>query len=424
MAAMEIFINQILAHKEAAALPQLMESGGLPALISGLAPVHRANLAAALQNSLALPLFVICPDDTAAESFAMDLRAMLGKEVNTLLMRDFCFYNAEAVSRGAEQKRISTLYKLACAESEITVASVSGLVQRTMPPAILQHAAYEIVDGGSHAPDEVEQALIRCGYSRTEQVEGPGQFARRGGILDFYSPGDTEPVRIEYWGDDIDSMSRFDISTQRRTDHVDKCIILPAMESLPGLSPGGISSLCREIERFAANYAKKRNSESAATLAATLRADAERMAEGMILNDCDRYLPILYSEACGLDYIPEDAFVFLDQPNRCAERARDYEKQLNDDVEEQRRRARMAMSPDAFRLSGEKLFKRLYDFPLYMADAFTVGHSPVAPKTLTSIMAKQLPAYGGSAQTAADDVAAYIKQNFSVLVFAADERRA
>ena len=93
MAAMEIFINQILAHKEAAALPQLMESGGLPALISGLAPVHRANLAAALQNSLALPLFVICPDDTAAESFAMDLRAMLGKEVNTLLMRDFCFYN-------------------------------------------------------------------------------------------------------------------------------------------------------------------------------------------------------------------------------------------------------------------------------------------------------------------------------------------
>ena len=98
---MEILINQILTHKEAAALPSLLESGGLPALISGLSPVHRANLAAALKNQLGLPLFVVCPDDTAAEAMARDLSAMLGKEVQTLLMRDFIFYPAEAVSRQA-----------------------------------------------------------------------------------------------------------------------------------------------------------------------------------------------------------------------------------------------------------------------------------------------------------------------------------
>ena len=421
---MEILINQILAHKEAAALPQLLESGELPALISGLAPVHRANLAAALQRQLELPLFVICPDDTAAENFAADLRAMLGRDVNTLLLRDFCFHNAEAVSRGAEQKRISSLYALAKEESPLTVASVSGLMQRTMPPAILLNAAFQIEDGSSYPPEDVEAALLRCGYSKTEQVEGPGQFSRRGGILDFFSPADSEPVRIEFWGDDIDSMARFDIASQRRGDSIERCTILPAAESLPGLSPGGIEVLCREIERFALSYARKRNSENAATLAANLRADAERIAEGVLMSDFDRYLPILYSEASGLDYIPENAFVFLDQPNRCAERAKDYEKQLSDDVEEQRRRARIAMSPDGFRLSGDRLFKALADFPLYMADAFTVGRCPVPPRTLTSLTAKQLPAYGGSAQTAADDVAAYIKQGYSVLVLAADERRA
>ena len=421
---MEILINQILSHKEAAALPGMMESGELPALISGLAPVHRANLAAALKNKLQLPLFVICPDDTAAESFAMDLRAMLGSEVNTLLMRDYVFHNAEAVSRGAEQKRISTLYKLIKGESNITVASVSGLMQRTMPPVVLMNAAFVIEDGGSYAPEDVEKSLINCGYSRTEQVEGPGQFSRRGGILDFYSPADSEPVRIEFWGDDIDSMAHFDIDTQRRGDSLERCTILPAAESLPALSPGGVDVLCREIERFAANYARKRNSENAATLAATMRADAEKFSEGMLPSDADRYLPVIFPEASGLNYIPFDAFVFLDQPNRCAEKAKDYEKQLNEDVEEQRRRGRIAMSADGFRLSGEKLFKALTDFPLYMADAFTVGRSPVPPKSLTSLTAKQLPAYAGSAQTAADDVAAYLKQNYSVLVLAADERRA
>ena len=420
---MEQLINQILTHKEAAALPSLLESGGLPALVSGLSPVHRANLAAALYNKIQMPLFVVCPDDTAAESFARDLAAMTGKEITVLTMRDFVFYPAEAVSRPAEQKRIAALYKLAAGACEIAVASVSGLMQRCFPPALLKRAAFEIRDGSACPPEEVEEALLRCGYTRCEQVEGPGQYARRGGILDFFSPADTEPTRIEFWGDDIDSMARFDVSTQRRGDPLDACRILPALEALPTLSAGGAGAVAREIGRFADSYVKRRRGENAAKLAATMRSDAEKLAGGIALSDADRYLPILYPEATGFDYIPENALVFLDQPGRCLERGRAFEKQLADDVSELQKRAMIAMSAEGFRLSAEQLFRALSEYPLYMADAFTVGRTPVAPKTLTSIAAKQLPSYGGSAQTAAEDVAAYLKQDCRVVVLAADERR-
>ena len=88
-------------------------------------------------------------------------------------------------------------------------------------------------NGGSCPPEKVEEALLRCGYASTDQVEGPGQFARRGGILDFFSPGDREPVRIEFWGDDIDSMGHFDTDSQRRGESVESCTILPAAETLP-----------------------------------------------------------------------------------------------------------------------------------------------------------------------------------------------
>ena len=421
---MEQLINQILTHKEAAALPSLMESGGLPALISGLSPVHRANLAAALYNQIQTPLFVICPDDTAAESFGRDLAAMLGREITVLGMRDFVFYPAEAVSRPAEQKRIAALYRLAKGESEITVASISGLMQRTFPPELLLRAAYEITDGGNHPPEEVEDALIRCGYVRCDQVEGPGQYARRGGILDFFSPGELEPVRVEYWGDDIDSMARFDVQSQRRGDSLDRCRILPAVEALPSLASGGAGAVAREITRFADTYAKRRRGENAQQLAANMRADAEKLSNGVILSDADRYLPILYPEASGFDYIPENALVFLDQPGRCSERGKAFEKQLAEDVTELQKRAMLAMTAEGFRLSAEKMFKALPDFPLYMADAFTVGRSPVPPRTLTSLAAKQLPSYGGSAQAACEDVAAYLKQNYRVVVLAGDERRA
>jgi transcription-repair coupling factor (superfamily II helicase) len=421
---MDIIINQILQHKEAAALPGLLESGGLPALISGLSAVHRANLAAALKNAIGGKMFVICPDDTAAENFANDLKAMLGIEVDTLIMRDFVFFNTEALSRQGEQKRLSALYRAAKGDSQVTVASVSGLIQRTIPPETLLKAVMVIEDGGSYPPEQVEEALLRCGYQPTQQVEGPGQFARRGGILDFFSPGDHEPVRIEFWGDDIDSMGYFDIGSQRRTDPIKSCTILPAAETLPTMSTGGVESLCREIEAFADKYSKRRSSENAATLAATMRADAERLKNGVAMSDWDRYLPVIYPMASGMDYIPEDAMVFLDQPSRCAERAKDYSKQLTEDIRELQRRGQIAMSADSFMLPIEQLWSGLQNYPLYMADAFTVGRNPIAPRTLTSISAKQLPSYGGSAQTAAEDVGLYLKQGFKVVVMAADERRA
>ena len=421
---MNILISQIFENKEAAALPHLLESGGLPALVSGLSAVHRANLAAALRGKTGAPIFVISPDDTAAENMANDLRAMLGEETAVLGLRDFTFYPAEAVSRQAEQKRIAALYAVKSGGVQVAAVSVSGLLQRTLPPEMLEKAAFIIEDGGACPPEDVEDALLRCGYTRTEQVEGPGQFARRGGILDFFSTADTDPIRIEFWGDEIDSMGRFDVSTQRRTEAVARCVILPAAETLPHMTAGGLAALGREVESFAQRYAKRRTGESAIKLSETLRADADRMLNAGTLNEADRYLPLIYPMACGADYIPDDAIVILDQPNRCAERARDYAKQLSADIQELNRRGLTAMSPDSFHMSFEALVKRLENYPVYMADAFTVSRGVLAPKTLASIPAKQLPSYAGSAQAAAEDVKLYLKQDYRVIVLAGDERRA
>ena len=421
---MKLLVQQILKNKEAAALPGMLESGGLPALVSGLSAVHRANLAAALRLESGRPIFVICPDDTAAENFARDLHSMLDEDCTSIIMRDFIFYSAEAVSRQNEQRRISALYNLAKGSAPVVTASVSGLIQRTIPKDMLLRSAFTIEEGGSYPIEDIEDALIRCGYSKCEQVEGQGQFARRGGILDFFSPGEQEPVRIEFWGDDIDSMGYFDVQSQRRTEQIKKCTILPAAEAMPQLSTGGTETLCREIDEFAAKYARKRTSENAAAIASTLRADAERLRAGVIMSDADRYLPVMYPMACAADYIPEDAIVFLDQPNRCAERARDYIKQLNEDVRELQRRGQTAMSADGYYLGFDALTKRLEDWPLYMADAFTLSRNPISPRSITSIPAKQLPSYAGSAQAAADDVAMYLKESYSVVVLAADERRA
>ena len=162
---MKILNQQIFENKEAAALPGLMESGGLPALVSGLSGIHRVNLAAALYEKLELPVFVVCPDDSSAESFSRDLESMTGVQVNTLYSRDFTFYSSLAASREAEQKRLYVLNALRSGESPLTVATVSALMQRAIPPQTLGKAAFTVTDGESCPPEELEAALLRCGYT-------------------------------------------------------------------------------------------------------------------------------------------------------------------------------------------------------------------------------------------------------------------
>ena len=421
---MKILNQQIFENKEAAALPGLMESGGLPALVSGLSGIHRVNLAAALYERLELPMFVVCPDDSAAESFTRDLESMLGRPVNTLYSRDFTFYPSLAASREAEQKRLYVLNALRCGESPVTVATVSALMQRAIPPQTLGKATFTVKDGEPCPPEELESALLRCGYTRCEQVEGAGQFARRGGIIDFFSPAYPEPVRIEFWGDDIDSMGFFDIKTQRRTESVEFCRILPAAESLTTLASGGTQTLIDALRAAADKCARHKSSQQLRQLEQNLRADIERLEQNVKIEYADRYMPFLYEKASGADYIPEEAIIFLDQPPRCADRAKGFAKQLGDDLSELVKSGMVATDAPSFRISWDELTNVLSEHALYMADAFTVGRYPVEPKTLVSIPAKQLPSYAGSVKTAAEDVSAYLKQGFRVVVLAGDMRRA
>jgi transcription-repair coupling factor (superfamily II helicase) len=419
------FLNrEFFNNPEAAALPMPEESGRLPALVSGLSAIHRAHFMAALRKKTGRPLIVVSPDDAAADALAADLSALSGEPVNLLTAREFTFLSADAVSRQAEQKRVGALYALASG-APVTVVTVAGLLQRAMPPEALKRTAFTIREAAQLAPEDAEDALLRCGYVRAEQVEGPGQFSRRGGILDFFSPAYGAPVRVEFWGDDVDGMGFFDVSSQRRTERLDTCVVLPAAETLPSLYKGGASALAEKLAALAAQVEKHQNGGVTEKLAAKLREDADRMAGGAELGAADRYAGLIFGKtATPADYFPENAVVVLDQPSRTAERAKDYVKQVTDDVLMLVRSGTLAARAEDYVLPFDEAARRLSRHPLYLADAFTVGRQPVPPRAVVGITAKQLPSYGGSSETAAEDVAHYLGTGCRVVVLAGDMRRA
>ncbi len=379
---------------------------------------------AAVREKTGRPLIVVSPDETAAEALMGDLVAFSGLEAELICSREFTFFSADAASRQAEQKRIGALYAL-LKGAPVAVVTAAGLMQRAMPPEILRRTAFTIEDGAGVPPEDVEDALLRGGYTRAEQVEGPGQFSRRGGILDFFSPAYPAPVRVEFWGDDVDGISFFDVGSQRRTERLSGCAVLPAAETLPSLYKGGAAALAATLGALADRASKRRGDGTSEKLAASLREDAERMAAGAELVAADRYAHIIYGEiATALDYFPEDAVVVMDQPVRTAERARAFAKQLSDDVNMLVRSGAIAARPESFAMPFDAMMKALGALPLYFADAFTVGRLPAAPRTVVGVTAKQLPSYGGNSETAAEDVAHYLGIGCRVAVLAGDMRRA
>ena len=151
-------------------------------------------------------------------------------------------------SRDWERGRLAALYALASGRAETVVATADALLERTLPPALLKGLAVTLEPGKRVDLKALTEGLLRGGYARCDQVEGVGQFALRGGILDVFSPLMDQPVRCEFFDDEIDSMGAFDPGTQRRTRNLETALLLPAAEVLPYSAPGGLTGLAETLQ--------------------------------------------------------------------------------------------------------------------------------------------------------------------------------
>ena len=419
---MEQFLKTLNTIPEVAELVRRVEEGGCPAEVSGLQPVHRAEVGAAVAWAARRPAVFVCGDEREAQTLAADLRSLTGQTPVVLLAREWQFHPGTVSSRAWEQNRLAALYALAMEEAPITVATADGLMARTLPKQLLTDAAVTLKTGGQLDLKALTARLAACGYTRCDQVEGVGQFALRGGILDVFSPLMEQPVRCELFDDEIDSLGLFDPGTQRRTKNVDTALLLPAAEVLPHSAEGGLSGLADTLEALAGKLVKKQKTE---TIAATLRSDAEGFRNGRVPGGLDRYLAAIHPDlTCGVDYLPPDAIVFLSESGRVDERVKHTLLQVKQDTEALIEAGVMAGEYARLTLSDRELYDRLADFPVIMEDSLPTSRLPLRPRGLMGMRAKQLSSYGGSLETAVTDMSHYRDTGSAILVLCGGETRA
>ncbi len=418
---MHLLAGALTRMEEFQQLAAALEGGQSPAAVSGLSAVHRAHVAAALGQETGRPVVVVCADESEGERMARDLAFFTGASVPVLTPRSFTFQPIATVSRQWEHRRLALFYRLLQGEVPCLVATVEALQQRTLPPDILRWAVRLVRVGQVLDLNQLTEDLAAAGYVRCQQVEGVGQFALRGGILDVFSPAMDSPVRVEFFGDEVDAMGAFDPSTQRRTGNLEEALLLPASEVLPRMAPNGLTGLLDAVDRLAAQAGKKGNG----ALEATLLRDRDALAQEGSFPAIDRYLALIYPDmATGLDYLPYDACVLFSESSRVAERAKTVQWQMEEDGKALLERGEMAGDClEVFR-TPDQLYQALADWPVAYLDSFTLSAYPMAPRAVLSITAKQLPSFGASLETAVQDLTHFQRAGYSTLVLVSSEQRA
>ncbi len=418
---MKTLLNALQNEKGFAAVLSALEAGRCPAVLSGLGPVHRSYAAAALQMLSGRPVAAVCAGEAEAARMAADMAALLGTEVPVVPGRELTLHDAQTASRETEHRRLQGLSALAAGKCGAAVLTADALMQVTIPARALRAACFTLEYGGSYDLDELAARFAAVGYTRCQQVEGMGQFAVRGGILDFYSPAQKSPVRCEFFGDELDSMGIFDVGTQRRTENIRTAAVIPAAEANPELAAGGRAGLLERLDALRMRVRRRKN--AVPELEKTLMRDYERIAARQAFPALDRYLAYMYGHSGVLDCLPEDAVVVLCEPRRIAEAVRNRAAEEAEDLTALIERGEI--DPSAFySLSWEEVLSRLEDFAVVMADNFAASDYPLQPRTLESVTAKQLPNYGGSLDTAAGDAAHYLRTGFRTVVLCRDRKRA
>ena len=199
--------------------------------LSEIAEGERPFAAAALAHQTKRPVLLVAPTELVSQRQAQDIERLVGGGSAVLPARDVQFSRA-AMSRESTWQRLSVLDQLVQGRVKVLCAGIDALLDRCAPADTFRKAVVTIGEGERHPPEKLIEKLMSMGYERVPMVEGQGQCAMRGSILDVFPANAPEAVRIEFFDDEVDSLRRFDCISQRSIARIKTVRLSPATECL------------------------------------------------------------------------------------------------------------------------------------------------------------------------------------------------
>ncbi len=415
----------------------LAAAGASRVRVEGATDPAKALVAARIGRAFRVPVLLISPTSESAQRIHEHLLALAGPDgrpgeeggehgpcAMLLPSLEALLYEDISPDPTLVGDRLLGLTKLLGSERgpgstpAVFVASAPAALQRCLPPSLLRDAFVELAVGGSVDRDSLLLRLIELGYQREEMVEAPGQVSVRGGVIDVFPANASRPVRLELFGDEIESLRRFDPGTQRSIEPLTNVSVLPA----------------REVRLTEAAAARARPLIEAALRAqfdllesAGKGLEAARLEEriGDVLQALDQrahargleyFLPFLYPESATLlDYLPADSVVILDEPGRLVERYQEFQKDLSEVEAARLDQGLLLPLPEPLHLSLEEARPALDRHRVVELTLFGGGQHK-APALRVDVGSGPAEEFAGDIPRLADELGRWQKEGARVLI--------
>ena len=411
------FFDEILlkSHDFKIILKEIFESKNTIS-ISNLADIHKAHFAHSITKIKKIPALLIAPNENIAQKMVSDLN-FIGSKANFYPSRDFNFYNIDGQSKEFEHQRIAVLSQLLHNKLDIVVSTIDAIMQFTMPKTTFQSCKFELTSGMNISPKEINQRLLKCGYERYEQVDGAGQFSLRGGILDVFSTNCNLPVRIEFWGDTIDSISLFDVSTQRRTESIQAVKISPAREVI--LSSA--EKILVKIQQLKEKLLSKSTNSKAVEILTT---EIEQLKNTGNIGSKDKFIRFIYENPSTLlDYLPENTITFICEQAQVNDRLKFQQKKWVNDFTLYLEDGILCKELNSYEVDKTAILSFLANKQAVYFDLFlTNGYFSKIDKNI-SFSARQVPSWNGSISLLKEDLCSF-NENQTVVVLTGTQKAA
>lgn len=400
---------------EYAALLQGIKEGIMPAAVTGLCDSARPFFAGSFIEDTNKVTLIIAPDERECEKISASL-ASLGFENVIYPSRDYVFDNIGTYSKEFEQQRIAALYSVLTGSCDAVVTTPDALAQYTIPAFLLKERSFTLARGEKVSLADIKRRLIECGYSQCELVEGAGQFAVRGGILDIFTPQNAYPYRIDFFGDEIDLIGEFDIETQRRTQNHRSVTVLPCREVIVG--PAASERISAEIKHLLASPKTEDKYKE------TLRRELSDVEAGIRISFADRFFSLVYGKnECMLDYLGKGIACIVFDSQKVKERKKAFDWTYGENIESLVKSGCCTYKTPVSAVLGDEFYQRLPKNTV-VCDVFSSSGRILPYKAHYTVVAERQSGFGGKQDIMLEELKDIAVKDRAVLLLCRTKRSA
>lgn len=417
---------------ELAGIEQLkkdFEVTGQPVMISGCIDTQKIHLVHAAVNDYRFRL-IITGDEAKAREMQEDSR-FFDKSSIYYPAKDFIFYSADVHGNQLAGERLRCIQKIIAAQDNKTnitvITTIDGCVDMLMPlqryrDNIIHFKNSDIID-----TEKLISKLVGIGYTRVPMIDGQGQFAVRGGIIDIFSYTDETPVRIELWDDEIDSIRFFDVESQRSVEKIQTYDVFPATEWILSDDEidAGFEKVKDEVEKQLVTLEndKKKKTQQEMDACNRLRhayADFERT------RDYSKFILSFTDEIEGFtDYFSKDETVFvLDEPDRIMERMELISYEYEESMKNRLEGGYVVASQTKLMRPIAEVYKNMQSSRLMLLSSLDYKPKMLKPADYLRIDARSISSYNNSFEYLADDINKYKRTGYRVVLVCNSRTRA